>query len=64
MASYRQAVAIKADYAEAHRHLALAKTFAGDDGDLKAMTAAYSAADGRDESRMHLAFGLGKAFED
>lgn len=64
VASCRRAIAIKADYAEAHRHLALAKTFADHDADLRAMEAAYTSSGGRDEHKMHLVFGLGKAFED
>jgi len=64
VASYRKALAIKPDYAEAHRHLAhITKPSEGDE-DLKSMERAYELASSSDQDRMHLAFGLGKAFED
>ena len=64
VASYRQALAIKPDNAEAHRHLAGVETRSEYDNDIKAMEAAYGAPGLGDQARMHLAFGLGKSFED
>ena len=64
VASYRKALAIKPDYAEAHRHLAHIKTVSENDNDIRAMEDTYAMPDLSDEQRMHLAFGLGKSFED
>ena len=64
LASYHEAIAIRPDYAEAHRHLSHAKTFTEYDNDIKAMEETYATSGVSDEQRMHLAFGLGKAFED
>jgi tetratricopeptide (TPR) repeat protein len=64
VASYRRALAIAPDYAEAHRHLGMAKKFSEYDNDIKAMEAAYAVPGLSDWKRMHLAFGLGKSFED
>ena len=63
-ARYRQALDINPDLAEAHRHLANVKNFSDYDNDIKAMESAYAMPGLGDEQRMHLAFGLGKAFED
>jgi len=64
VASYHKALAIKPDYAEAHRHLAGVSKFSEYDDDIKAMEYTYALPGLIDEQRMHLAFGLGKAFED
>ena len=63
-ASYHKALAIRPDYAEAYRHLAFVRKFTDYDHDIAAMEAAYAMPGLGDEQRMHLAFGLGKAFED
>ena len=63
-ASYHQAIATKTDFAEAHRHLAMVKKFDEYDNDIKAMEDAYAMPGLDDQQRMHLAFGLGKSFED
>ena len=62
--SYRRALDIKPDFAEAHWHLANIKTFSDYDNDIKAMEDTYAKPGMSDEQRMHLAFGLGKSFED
>ena len=64
IASCRRALALKPDFAEAHRHLASMKIFAAHDDDIRAMEQAYAAPALSDTQRLHLAFGLGKAFED
>jgi len=61
---YRRALAAKPDYAEAHRHLAQIRICAEYDHDVKAMEDSYAMPGLEDEQRMHLAFGLGKSFED
>ena len=64
LASCRRALALKPDFAEAHRHLASMKKHAAHDDDIRAMEQAYAAPALDDRQRLHLAFGLGKAFED
>ena len=66
--AYRQAVTLDAALAEAHRCLAHVKKFKDRDADLDAMEKAFAKTGGKgrldDTGKMHLAFGLGKAFED
>ncbi len=64
IASYHRALSIKPDYAEAYRHLASVKNFSEYDNDIKIMEDAYAMPGLGDQQRMHLAFGLGKSFED
>ncbi|NKB35297.1 MAG: tetratricopeptide repeat protein [Pseudomonadales bacterium] len=64
ISSLRKAVSLNPDYAEAHRILAVAKKSVEYDDDVKAMEAAYRKNDLSDSQRMHLAFGLGKSYED
>jgi tetratricopeptide (TPR) repeat protein len=64
VASYHKALAIAPDYAEAHRHLSNAYKFSEYNDDIRAMEDAYALPDLGDQQRMHLAFGLGKSFED
>lgn len=64
IASCHQALAIDPNYAEAHRLLASSKKFSKYDDDVKAMESAYALPSISDEQKMHLAFGLGKSFED
>ena len=64
VASYRKALVLNPDYAEAHRHMARIKKHSEYNEDIRAMEQAYAKPALRDEQRMHLAFGLGKAFED
>ena len=63
VASFRHAIALKPDFSEAHRHLAGMKKHSAHDGDIRAMEQAYAQPDIADRHRMHLAFGLGKAYE-
>ena len=62
--SYRQALAAKPDFAEAHRHLANVRKHGPDDEEIAAMEARYAQGDCTAEQKMHLAFGLAKAFDD
>jgi tetratricopeptide (TPR) repeat protein len=64
VACYRKALAIAPDLAEAHRHLANVSKFTEYDDDIKAMEVAYAMPDLSDQQKMHIAFGLGKSFED
>ena len=64
VASYHKALAIAPDYAEAHRHLSNAYKFSEYNDDIRAMEDAYALPDLGDQQRMHLAFALGKSFED
>ena len=61
---YRQAIALKPDYAEAHRHLADTSRHPGYSDDIRAMETLFADQGIDDRQRMHVAFGLGKAFED
>jgi tetratricopeptide (TPR) repeat protein len=63
-ASYQTALAIKPDYAEAYRHLAMVKNSSEYGNDIKDMEDVYAIPGLDDQQRMHLAFGLGKSFED
>ncbi|PPR19907.1 MAG: Beta-barrel assembly-enhancing protease [Alphaproteobacteria bacterium MarineAlpha10_Bin2] len=62
--SCRQAFALKPDFAEVHLHLASMKKHTEHDDDIRAMEHAYAKSAFGDGQRMHLAFGLGKAYED
>lgn len=64
MACFRRALSLEPDYAIAHRHLSIAKKHSGYDDDLRSMEALYLADNVGDEQKIHLAFGLGKAFEE
>ena len=64
VASFHQACVIKPDFSKAHRGLALAKKFTEYDDDIKAMEDAYAMPNLGDREKIHLAFGLGKSFED
>ena len=64
VASYHKALATKPDFAEAHLNLSGVKKYSEYDEDIRAMEQAYAKPAISDEQRMHLAFGLGKAFED
>jgi tetratricopeptide (TPR) repeat protein len=64
VACFQKTLGIDPNYAEAHRHLSVIKAYSEDDNDIAAMESAFSSPDLSDEQRMHLAFGLGKIFED
>ncbi|MBC8285896.1 MAG: tetratricopeptide repeat protein [Nitrospinae bacterium] len=63
-ACYQKAIEIDPNYSEPYMHIAIMKRHTVYDDDLKNMEEAYNKAGIRDEQKMHLAFGLGKAFED
>ncbi len=60
----RRAIALKPDYAVAHRHLANACRHSERDADVTAMEELYTADQATKEQKMHLAFGLGKVYEE
>ncbi len=61
---FRQALIIDPDYAEVHRNLALIKKHTAHDRDIQAMENVFKKPRISPDQKMHLAFGLGKAFED
>ena len=62
--SYARALAAKPDFAEAHRHLANVRKHGPDDEEIAAMEALYARTDCPAEQKMHVAFGLAKAYDD
>jgi len=62
--SFRSAITHDPDKGEPHRNLANVTKFSDYDADIQSMEDLYAHPDLSDEQRMHLAFGLGKAFED
>lgn len=64
VASYRKAIDIDPEYAEAYRHLLNNSRHTGYDDDIKAAELLYAKKNISDDQRMHLAFGLGRAYED
>jgi len=61
---YRRAVRLRPSDATAHQRLASVRKHTEHDADVGAMEALYRAAANVPADRAHLAFGLGKAFED
>lgn len=61
---YRRCLAIDPDFAVAYRHLMLITKRTDYDNDIDAMEQLYAKADLTDDRRLHLALGLGKAYED
>jgi len=64
VASFRKAITFQPDYAEAYRNLSTNKKFSEYDDDIKAMEDVYALPGLSAEQKAHLAFGLGKSFED
>jgi len=62
--AYRQALALEPDLAEAHRGIANIAKHSRESDDTLAIRAAYQRAAPDSETRMHLAFALGKVEED
>jgi tetratricopeptide (TPR) repeat protein len=60
----RRAISLKPDYAIAHRHLSNACRHTQRDADITAMEELYAADQTSSDQRMHLAFGLAKAYEE
>lgn len=64
VAAIRKALQINPEYAEAYRSLTMNKKFTEHDDDMRAMESLLSRKGTSDEDSIHLAFGLGKAYED
>ncbi len=62
--SYKIAISSNPDHAKAHYYLSCALKHHDYDDTIRAMETFYARDDISSEQRMHLAFGLGKAFED
>ena len=63
-ASLQKAIALKPDFAEAHRHLTLIKKFDAQDEQYSKMQELYLDKNISEEQRCHINFGLAKACED
>ena len=63
-ASYRKGIEINPEHAEVYRSLSKNKKFVDHDDDIRAMESLYASEDLPEKQKMHLAFGLGKAYED
>ncbi|MCP4432270.1 MAG: tetratricopeptide repeat protein [Gammaproteobacteria bacterium] len=64
ISAFRKAIEIDPGYADAYRSLAKLKKFSVEDEDSVAMEVLYADGSINAEQKMHLAFALGKAFED
>jgi len=64
IAALRKEIALKPDRGHSYRMIASYKKFVEHDSDLQTMETAYASDDLTDDARMHIAFGLGKAYED
>lgn len=62
--AYRKAIELNPEPADVYRSLAKNKKFTSFDEDIRTMNDLYQSRTASDEQRMHLAFGLGKAYED
>lgn len=63
-ANYNKAIAIDPDYAEPYRHKAHMKKYTDYGEDIQELETAYAKPGISNTSKMHLAFALGKVFED
>ncbi len=61
---YHKTISIDSQFAEAHRQIAGIKKHTNYDDDIKNMETIFTKQGTTDYQKMHLAFGLGKAFED
>lgn len=61
---YVRAIEINPDHAVSYRHLAHIRKHSAEDDIVSSMKRVYAASGLKDDDRMHLAFGLGKAYED
>ena len=61
---YRRSIEINPEHTEAYRSLAKNKKFSEYDEDIRFMEALYENENFANVQKMHLAFGLGKAYED
>jgi tetratricopeptide (TPR) repeat protein len=64
ISAHRKAVEINPKYAKAYQALSKNKKFTEYDDDMKAMESLFSTKRISDKDSIHLAFGLGKAYED
>lgn len=64
IASYERALELKPGFAEAHNNLSRLKTFTRDDPQMAEILRRLADPDLTENSRMHLSFALGKAYED
>jgi tetratricopeptide (TPR) repeat protein len=64
MASYRKAIRLDSQYIKTYRMLARTKKHTEYDADMQEMERLFADKGTLDDDRMHLAFGLGKAYED
>jgi tetratricopeptide (TPR) repeat protein len=64
IASYRRAIEIRPGNSDIYRSLSKLKKFTEYDDDIRAMETLYAIENIPDVQKMHLAFGLGKAYED
>ena len=64
IASYRNAIEINPEPADIYRTLSNNKKFSAYDDDIRSMESLYANVNTSDQQKMHLAFGLGKAYED
>jgi len=62
--SFRHAIRINPESAESYRHITILKKFTEIDNDVQSMQGLFERLDSRDAGKIHLSFGLGKAFED
>lgn len=60
----RKVLSLSSEHAEAYRIIATLKFFTKHDEDVKSMEGIFAKNDISNEGRMHLGFGLGKAYED
>jgi len=61
---YRKSIEINPEHTEAYRSLSKNKKFSEYDEDIRSMESLYENEEFTDEQKLHLAFGLGKAYED
>ncbi len=64
IAAFRKSIELNPENEKAYRDLARNRKFTGHDEELRAMEAFYLKPGISNEQKMHLAFGLGKAYED
>ncbi len=64
ISNFRKAISLKPDYAEVHKYLSLSISHTHHDHEILAMEELYNHKNISKTDKMHLSFGLGKAFED
>ncbi len=61
---FRKVIEIQPDHTDVYRLLSIVKRFSENDIDIRTMESLYTTKGISDEQKMHLAFGLSKAYED